>query len=54
MKLQRFASEAGALNVSQMNETQESKRFTLAVTLIRVRTAAALDDLAEMFIRRKR
>jgi len=52
MKLQRFASEAGVLNVSRMNETQESKRFTLAVTLIRVRTAAALDDLAEMFIRR--
>ncbi len=52
MKLQRFASEAEALNISRMNETQESKRFTLAVTLIRVRTAAALDDLAEMFIRR--
>jgi TnpA family transposase len=50
-KLQRFASEARALNVSRMNLTQETKRFTLAVALIRVRTAQAKDDLAEMFIR---
>lgn len=51
-KLQRFADEAKALNVARMNETQESKRLTLAVALIRVRTAQVLDDLAEMFIRR--
>jgi hypothetical protein len=35
-----------------MNETQEAKRVTLALALIRVRTAQVLDDLAEMFIRR--
>ena len=51
-KLERFAAEAKALNVSRMNEIHQSKRFTLAVALIRVRTAQALDDLAEMFIRR--
>jgi hypothetical protein len=37
MKLQRFASEARALNVSRMNLTQKTKRFTLAMALIRVR-----------------
>jgi TnpA family transposase len=51
-KLQRFADEARALNVSRMQAMQEAKRITLAVALIRVRTAQALDDLAEMFIRR--
>lgn len=51
-KLQRFADEARALNISRMNITQESKRVTLVVALIRVRTAQALDDLADMFIRR--
>lgn len=51
-KLQRFADEARALNVSRMTTTREPKRLTLAVALIRVRTAQALDDLAEMFLRR--
>jgi TnpA family transposase len=50
-KLQRFADEAQALNVTRMNRYQEVKRVTLAVALIRVRTAQALDDLAEMFLR---
>jgi TnpA family transposase len=51
-KLQRFADEARALNVSRMQAMHETKRVTLAVALIRVRTAQALDDVAEMFIRR--
>jgi TnpA family transposase len=51
-KLQRFAEEARALNVARMQAIQEAKRVTLAVALIRLRTAQALDDLAEMFIRR--
>jgi hypothetical protein len=50
-KLQRFADEARALDMARMQEAQAAKRLTLAVTLIRVRTAQALDDLAEMFIR---
>jgi TnpA family transposase len=51
-KLQRFADEARALNAARMYELSPPKRFTLAVTFIRVQTAQALDDLAEMFIRR--
>lgn len=51
-KLQRFAEEARALNVSRMNEMQEPKRFTLAAALIKTQTAQATDDLTEMFIRR--
>jgi TnpA family transposase len=51
-KLQRFADEARALNISRMHETHEAKRVALAVALIRVRTAQALDDLTDMFIRR--
>ena len=50
-KLQRFADEARALDMARMQEAHVAKRLTLAVTLIRVRTAQALDDLAEMFIR---
>ena len=51
-KLQRFAEEARASNVARMNALPEPKRYTLAVALIRVRTAQALDDLVEMFLRR--
>ena len=50
-KLQRFADEARALDIARMHEAQERKRLTLAVALIRIRTAQALDDLTEMFIR---
>ena len=51
-KLQRFADEARALNASRMRAMQETKRVTLAVALIRIRTAQTLDDVAEMLIRR--
>jgi hypothetical protein len=51
-KLQRFAEEARALDISRMQAMQEPKRIMLAVALIWVRTAQALDDLAEMLIRR--
>jgi TnpA family transposase len=51
-KLQRFADEARALNVSRMRAMQGAKRVTLAVAFIRIRTAQALDDVAEMLIRR--
>jgi hypothetical protein len=51
-KLQRFADEARALNVSRMRAMQETKRVTLAVAFIRLQTAQALDDVAEMLIRR--
>jgi hypothetical protein len=51
-KLQRFADEARALNVARMNARPAPKRLALAVAVIRVRTAQALDDLVEMFLRR--
>jgi hypothetical protein len=51
-KLQRFAEEARALNVARMNALPAAKRYTFAVALLRVRTAQALDDLVEMFLRR--
>ena len=50
-KLQRFADEARALNASRRRAMQETKWVTLAVALIRIRTAQALDDGAEMLIR---
>jgi hypothetical protein len=34
-----------------MQRYREAKRATLAIALTRVRTAQALDDLAEMFLR---
>ena len=52
VKLQRFADEARALNLTRMHLLNAPKRFTLAVALIRIRTAQALDDLTEMFLRR--
>jgi hypothetical protein len=51
-KLQRFAEEARAFNVTRMHSLPEPKRDAVAVALIRVRTAQALDDLVEMFLRR--
>jgi TnpA family transposase len=50
-KLQRFSDEAKSLNLAQMNETDEKKRFTLAAALIRTQNAQGIDDLTEMFIR---
>jgi TnpA family transposase len=47
----RFADEARALHMTHMNRHREAKRATLVVALIRVCTAQALDDLAEMCLR---
>lgn len=51
-KLKRFAEEAKSLDLTHINETKEKKRFTLAISLINVQTAKALDDLTDMFVRR--
>lgn len=51
VKFKRFAEEAKSLNLAQMKETQEKKRLTLAIALISVQTACALDDLTEMLIK---
>jgi hypothetical protein len=50
-KLKRFIIEARALNVANMNELTEYKRFTLAALLVRSQTGKALDDIGDIFIR---
>jgi len=49
-KLQRLSDEARSLNIVQMNEMEEAKRFTLVTALVRSQTAQVIDDLADMFI----
>lgn len=51
-KVKQFASEAKTLNAAQMKALETSKRYTFAVALLSVQSAKALDDLAEMFIKR--
>ncbi len=51
-KLQQFATEAKTLDASDMHLLTPHKRYALAATLIQVQAAKALDDLAEMFVRR--
>jgi hypothetical protein len=51
-KLQQFAAEARALDVADMNKLRWRKRYALAATLLRRQVAKALDELAEMFLRR--
>lgn len=50
-KLKRFIIEARALNVANMNELTEHKRFTLAALFVRSQTGKALDDIGDIFIR---
>jgi hypothetical protein len=52
IKVKQFAAEAKTLNAAQMKALEPNKRYTLAVALLSVQSAKALDDLAEMFIKR--
>jgi TnpA family transposase len=52
VKLRQFALEAKSLDAARMQEMAPEKRYTLAATLIELQNARALDDLAEMFIKR--
>ncbi|MDO0826031.1 Tn3 family transposase [Desulfosporosinus nitroreducens] len=52
VKIKQFAAEAKTLNAAQMKALEPNKRYTLAVALLAVQSAKALDDLAEMFIKR--
>lgn len=52
VKIQRFATEALALDAHRMREIQVRKRSTLALSLLRVQRAQVLDDVAEMFCKR--
>lgn len=51
-KIQRFATEALALDANRMKHLQVRKRSTLALSLLRVQRAQILDDIAEMFCKR--
>jgi hypothetical protein len=52
VKIQRFATEALALDAHRMKEIQVRKRWRLALSLLHVQRAQALDDVAEMFCKR--
>jgi TnpA family transposase len=52
IKLRQFALEAKSLDAGRMQEMAPEKRYTLAATLIELQNSRALDDLAEMFIKR--
>jgi TnpA family transposase len=52
VKLRQFALEAKSLDAGRMQEMAPAKRYTLATTLIELQNARALDDLAEMFLKR--
>jgi TnpA family transposase len=52
VKVRQFAAEARALNAAAMQALQPTKRLTLAAALVQRQVARALDDVAEMFIRR--
>jgi len=52
IKIKHFAAEAKTLNASKMKLMEPYKRYTLATCLLSVQSAKALDDLAEMFIKR--
>jgi hypothetical protein len=49
---QRLADAARTMDASRMKATQQPKQLPLAVALMRIRTAQALDDLADMLLRR--
>ncbi|HYX36893.1 MAG TPA: DUF4158 domain-containing protein [Oligoflexus sp.] len=52
VKIRQFAAEAKALDAASMRNLAEKKRYAIAAILIRLQTARALDDLAEMFVKR--
>jgi hypothetical protein len=52
VNIQRFATEALALDAHRMREIQVRKRWTLALSLLHVQRTQALDDVAEMFWKR--
>jgi len=52
VKIKRFAAEAQTLDAARMQNMRSRKRYTLALCLLTTQYAQALDDLAEMVIRR--
>jgi len=51
VKLKQFAAEARSLDAASMNDLTETKRLTLAATLVFAQTGQALDDVADMYVR---
>lgn len=51
-KLLHFAEEAGSLDAARMQALESRKRFTLMACFLYVQHASALDDLADLFVRR--
>lgn len=51
-KIKQFAAEAKTLDAARMRDMLSRKRYTLAAALLYVQSAQALDDLAEMLIKR--
>lgn len=52
VKLRQFTAEARSLDAASMRDLAGMKRYALAATLVRFQTARALDDVAEMFVKR--
>ena len=52
VKIQRFATEALALDANRMKDLQARKRYTLALSVSHVQRSQVLDDVAEMFCKR--
>ncbi len=50
-KLKQFTYEARALNAREITELKPSKRYAMAVILIRSQHSKCLDDIAELFLR---
>jgi len=51
-KIKQFAAEAKTLDAARMREMLPRQRYALAAVLLLVQSAQALDDLAEMLIKR--
>lgn len=51
VKVTQFAAEARAVDVASMRDFAESKRLTLAASLVLAQVGRAYDDVADMFIR---
>jgi TnpA family transposase len=52
IKLRQFAAEARSLDAASMRDLAMHKKYAIATALIRIQTARAFDDLAEMFVKR--
>lgn len=52
IKLRQFAAEARSLDAASMRDLAMHKKYAIAAAMIRIQTARAFDDLAEMFVKR--